>query len=55
MVAAGFDLGSQNPILSRQTFVAHQAFFINSSADVGQQAGPLHFLKLFLIQHVGNH
>src|SRR5215470_6972350 len=41
-----FDLGSQNPILSHQIFVAHQQFFINSSGDVGQQAGPLHFLKL---------
>jgi hypothetical protein len=41
-----FDLGSQNPILSRQIFVAYQQFFINSAADLGQQAGSLHFLKL---------
>jgi hypothetical protein len=34
-----FDLGSQNPIVSRQIFVPHQQFFINSSGDVGQQAG----------------
>jgi hypothetical protein len=38
---------TSNPALCRrQIFVAHQQFFINSSGDVGQQAGPLHFLKL---------
>jgi hypothetical protein len=41
-----FDLGSQNPILSRQIFVAQQQFFINFSGDLRQQVGPLHFLKL---------
>jgi len=40
-----FDLGSQNPILSRQIFFAHQQFFIKSFADVGQQAATA-FLKL---------